>query len=196
MPSTRLRRDHELATGAILVLCLFAVFGPGCQKRTAMAAPPMVIVPATPEDATPPPVIPAAQPHPEPSEPVTRTDASVPAPPAVKKPHKKNPAPVTTPESADTSPTSKPTAPQISSGVSPAALAALQQKAQSKVAATEKNLLQAAGRQITAAQHDESEKIRSFLSQAQTAANASDWALASNLAEKAYVLSVDLLNSF
>lgn len=196
MPSTRLRLDGRTATAAALVLCLFAVFGAGCQKRTAMAAPPVVIVPATPENPTPPPVTPATQPQPEPTEPALAVDTSVPANPPAKKPHRKNPAPATTPEATDTDEAPKPAVPQMSPEVSPQALAALQRKAQSQMAATEKNLLQAEGRQLTPAQHDESEKIRSFLSQSQTAANASDWALASNLAEKAYVLSVDLLNSF
>jgi len=196
MPSSRLRGDDRMAVAAILVLCLSALLGAGCQKRTAMAAPPVVIVPATPENPAPPPVSPAAQPQPEPGETATTTDTSAPANPPAKKPRKKNPSPAAAPEATETPEASKPAAPQMSPQVSPSALAALQQKAQSQVAATEKNLLQAAGRQLTPAQHDESEKVRSFLTQAQVAATASDWALASNLADKAYVLSVDLLNSF
>jgi hypothetical protein len=196
MHNTGIYRESGIATTATALLCLVALIGAGCQKRTAMAAPPVVIVPVTPENPTPPPITPPAQPQPEASEPVTTEDTSVPANTPTKKPHKKSSPPAGTPQPTDTSAASKVAAPQMSPQLSPEALTALQQKAQSQVAATEKNLLQAAGRQLSPAQHDESEKVRSFLSQAQLAASASDWVLASNLAEKAYVLSVDLLNSF
>ena len=64
------------------------------------------------------------------------------------------------------------------------------------MSATEENLRKAETHSLTAGQHDTAEKVRSFLAQANAAAKASNWPLASNLADKAHVLSEDLLQSF
>ena len=64
------------------------------------------------------------------------------------------------------------------------------------ITTAEKNLHQADGKRLNAAQKDLTEKISSFLSQAHEAIVADDWVRALNLAEKARVLSAELLKSF
>ena len=53
-----------------------------------------------------------------------------------------------------------------------------------------------AGRRLNAVQDDLAEKVRGFLSQAHEAIRANDWVRAQNLAEKAQVLSAELVKSF
>jgi hypothetical protein len=48
---------------------------------------------------------------------------------------------------------------------------------------------------LSAAQQDLVEKIRSFVSQSRDASKSGDWARAQNLAQKARLLSIELLNS-
>jgi hypothetical protein len=64
------------------------------------------------------------------------------------------------------------------------------------MSAAERNLAQVAGKQLSAGQQDLAEKIRSFLSQSRDASKSGDWARALNLAQKARLLSVELVNSF
>lgn len=59
----------------------------------------------------------------------------------------------------------------------------------------EKNLQLATGKQLRAAQKDLVEKISGFLGQAHEAILADDWIRAQNLAEKALVLSTELVKS-
>jgi len=56
-------------------------------------------------------------------------------------------------------------------------------------------LQQANGRQLSAGQQDLVEKIHSFLDQARDASKGGDWARAQNLAQKARLLSTDLVDS-
>jgi hypothetical protein len=56
-------------------------------------------------------------------------------------------------------------------------------------------LAQANGKQLSAGQQDLEEKIRSFLVQSRDASKSGDWARAQNLAQKARLLSVELVNS-
>jgi len=60
----------------------------------------------------------------------------------------------------------------------------------------EHNLQFANGKQLSAAQKDLTEKIKGFLSQSHEAIMADDWVRAQNLAEKARVLSAELVKSF
>lgn len=63
------------------------------------------------------------------------------------------------------------------------------------IADAEGNLDRATGRQLSASQHDLAEKIRGFLDQARGAIRSADWTRAKNLSQKAYLLSVELVNS-
>jgi len=74
-------------------------------------------------------------------------------------------------------------------------LAEYRRKTEKAVAAAEGNLQRAYGRELSAAQLDLVEKIRGFLAQAREAAQSADWVRARNLAEKAQLLSDELVRS-
>lgn len=103
-----------------------------------------------------------------------------------------NPAPPVTPE---TPPAPKPAPPQIRPRLSPAQAAEYKRKTNEGMAEAEKNLQNAYGRPLTESQRDLVEKIRGFLTQARQAGDAEDWERAANLAEKARLLSEELVNS-
>jgi len=63
------------------------------------------------------------------------------------------------------------------------------------VAAAQANLAQTANKRLSAPQQDLVDKIRSFLDQSADASKSGDWARAQNLAQKARLLSVELVNS-
>jgi len=108
-------------------------------------------------------------------------------------PHK----PVGEPSTAEAEPETPahPPAPQISPQLSPGDQASYARKTGDDIAVAERNLGQASGKQLSAAQQDLVGKIRSFLAQSQEASKGGDWARAQNLAQKARVLSIELLNS-
>jgi hypothetical protein len=92
-------------------------------------------------------------------------------------------------------PSAHPAAPQISPQISPGDQAAYERKTNEDVSVTQKNLDQTKGKQLSAAQRDLVEKIRSFVSQSRDASKGGDWARAQNLAQKARLLSAELINS-
>ena len=189
MPS----RTHRKSLGFAALACALALSSAGCQKRTVQAAPPVVIAPA-PVD-TPPASQPEREtkPGPVPEIPPSTNPAPSPTPPPKPAPRKPAPPPKETPEPEPAPP--KPAAPQMSVQLSPEELAKYQRSTNEDIATAEKNLQQAYGRDLNAAQHDLVEKIRSFLGQAREGIRESDWVRARNLAQKARVLSVDLVNS-
>lgn len=63
------------------------------------------------------------------------------------------------------------------------------------IAVAQANLAKAANKRLSAAQQDLVDKIRSFLAQSGDASKSGDWARAQNLAQKAHLLSVELVNS-
>jgi hypothetical protein len=89
----------------------------------------------------------------------------------------------------------KPAPPQISLQLSPAAQTELEQKTDDNISVAEKNIQQAGAHSLTSSQQDILEKVRAFLAQSREAVTAADWARAEDLSHKAYVLSIDLLNS-
>jgi len=174
----------------------------GCAEKTVHASVPAAPVPteeamrpmttAPDTDAAPPPENAATPP---PALPV----AATPAPPPVTIPATKPSAPrrpVTEQASADTeAQPPRPPAPQISPQLSPDDQATYQHKTGDDISVAENNLQQTNGKQLNAAQTDLAEKIRSFLSQSRDASKDGDWARAQNLAQKARLLSVELINS-
>jgi hypothetical protein len=84
---------------------------------------------------------------------------------------------------------------QITPELSPGDQASYERKTTDDLAVAEKNLGQANGKQLSAAQSDLVAKITSFASQSRDASKSGDWARAQNLAQKARLLSVELLNS-
>jgi hypothetical protein len=186
--------NHSLATG--LLACGLAILSSGCTHRTVHAANPAANVPAakpipaptqteTQPPATPPPVTTA----PPPSD-VNLPGAGIPTESVPPKP-----APPPHKQSNDNAAATRPPAPQISPQLSPSDQAAFEQKTNENIATAEKNLGQASGRSLNPAQNDLVEKIRGFLAQAREAVSQSDWTRAQNLSQKAYLLSVELINS-
>jgi hypothetical protein len=145
-------------------------------------------------DASPPPENAAAPP---PAEPIATAPAPTPAPVSTAPakpvaPRKPSAEPANL--GSDDQP-SRPTAPQISPQLSPADQANYQRKTGEDISAAESNLQQTAGKPLNAAQLDLTEKIRSFLTQSRDASKDGDWGRAQNLAQKARLLSVELINS-
>jgi hypothetical protein len=111
-------------------------------------------------------------------------------------PSSKPPAPRKPPETetAEAEPAHT-AAPQIAPQLSPVDQASYQHKTLDQIAAAEQNLQRANGKRLNAGQQDLIEKIRSFLDQSRDAAKSSDWIRAQNLAQKAQLLSAELINS-
>lgn len=83
----------------------------------------------------------------------------------------------------------------MSPSLTPAEEAAYRQKTNEALAAAEKNLQTVRGKRLNAAQHDLVEKVRGFLAQAREAMATGDWVRAQNLAQKAQVLSQELVST-
>jgi hypothetical protein len=198
MPS----RNTKVTSLTALLACGLSLALSGCEK-TVKAFPPVASAPipqpadskpitniAPDTTATPPEVAEAPPPAPPPTEaaplPVTPT-RSKPVPP----PHKQSAEPQTT----ETPEQSRPPAPQISPEMSPNDKITYAQKTDDDIKLAQKNLQQSADKRLSAAQTDLVEKIKSFVSQSQEASKAGDWARAQNLAQKARVLSVELVDS-
>jgi hypothetical protein len=184
-------RRHELFALGVAATLLAA----GCSKHIVSAAPPSVMAPlpeekpvAPAEPASPPVVMPAPEPPPE-------TAPAEPAPEPARRPvPRPRPAPAETLEAQPTPP--KPAPPQISPQLSAKDLEAAKGRTTSQLKTAEENLQAANGKQLNAAQKDLVGKIRGFLDQSHEAIVADDWIRAENLAEKARVLSVELMKSF
>jgi type IV secretory pathway VirB10-like protein len=176
----------------------------GCNGTSVKAAAPVTTAPAAiaadskpitniaPDtDALPP--VEAVAPPPTPA---ATADAPLPVEPA----HTKPPPPPhrqPTEASSDTQaeqPARTPP-PQISPQLSPGDQASLRRSTGVDAQVAQKNLQQANGKVLNAAQQDLQEKIRSFLAQSDEAGKAGDWSRAQTLAQKARLLSVELVDS-
>ncbi|HEV2288919.1 MAG TPA: hypothetical protein VGR81_08205 [Candidatus Acidoferrales bacterium] len=184
------------AAGAvsILVATLFTMASllSGCSGKKVHAAAP-VTVPAQPP-------VPVAAPE------TTKSPASIPAPntPAPKNPAPSNPPADLTPQPdklkkpavpPPTAEPARPEAPQISPQLSPADQAQLEKETNQLVSDSEQNLHRADGRDLNASQKDMVDKINGWLDQSRDAVRTSDWARAKNLAQKAYLLSIELIKT-
>ena len=180
---------------ALLLAALGLVAGTsGCVKRRVQASPP-VIVPTPSEQPAP------TTPQPE-TKPNTPPETSPPAPVLVVPPPKAPPAKresrtTTPPANPQPDPPAPATAPpQISPRLSAQEQAEAERRTTDDISVAERNLLLVPdSKQLSVAQRDLVEKIRGFLSQAREAIRASDWVRARTLAQKARVLSVELVNS-
>lgn len=178
----------------LVALCVAAAGMAGCaSKHIVKAAPPSV--------STPPPDETAPMPQPEAPPPVTTTEEpapEVPSPAPPPAPGKRPAAPKRPPSETETAePTpAKPAPPQISPQLSASDLEATKKSTTRNITTAEQNLQLANGKPLNAAQKDLTEKIDGFLKQAHEAILADDWIRAQNLAEKARVLSAELVKSF
>jgi hypothetical protein len=90
----------------------------------------------------------------------------------------------------------KPEAPQISPQLSPEEKSRAQSVTDADLRAAQQDLDAASRHTLNAMQQDMTDKIRSFLAQARDAIGVADWLRAKNLAQKAHVLSTELIRSF
>jgi hypothetical protein len=188
--------------GALLA-CALSLTAGGCARRSVHAAAPaaaplsaeserpMTVAPDT--DASPPaetvaapPTLPAAAATPP---------ATVTIPPPKPVPPRRQAGEQASAE-AESELSTHPPAPQISPQLSPGDQASYERKTGEDTSIAEKNLQETSGKQLNAAQQDLVGKIRSFLSQSRDASKDGDLARAQNLAQKARLLSVELINSF
>lgn len=191
MPSHRI----DARVFAALLISGLALSASGCKHNVQAAAP--VASAPVPKPAEPPPQTePAPDVHETPdanstssTPPALNNSSSPPPPPPVHKPKKTEPA-------NEQPETSHPDAPQISPQLSPGDQAAYERATNDDISAAEKNLQSAVGRPLNAAQQDLAEKIRTFVSQSREASKSGDWSRAQNLAQKARVLSAELVGSF
>lgn len=182
--------SHAKLVPALLVLGM-SVGISACNHGKPHAVPPVTTPPAAPVENKPPSTAPAppkieAQPAPAPLP-----ESSS---PNVPRPKPKKPASDQSTDSSADQP-SHPAAPQISPQMSPGDQATLEKKTAEDIAAAEANLAQSKNKPLSAAQQDLVDKIRSFLDQAHEASKSGDWARAQNLAQKAHLLSNELVNS-
>ncbi len=184
-----MRKSHLL-----VLFCAAGLGMTGCAtKHIVRAAPPSVITPPPdeagpmPAPVAPPPVETTSEPPPEPA-------LEVPPAAPVKRPAPPRPR-STPPEAAEPAPP-KPAPPQISPQLSAKDLENAKASTTASITTAEKNLHQADGRALNAAQKDLFDKVNGFLAQAHEAILANDWVRALSLAEKARVLSAELVKSF
>jgi hypothetical protein len=177
----------------LALLCAASAGLFGCaSKHIVRAAPPSVSAPP-PDETAPMPVPEAPPPVATTEEPAPEVPSPVPPPvPGKRPPAPRRPASA---EPADPTP-AKPAAPQLSPQLSARDLQTTKSNTTTNIAAAERNLQLANGKSLNAAQKDLTEKISGFLKQSHEAILADDWVRAQNLADKALVLSAELVKSF
>jgi outer membrane biosynthesis protein TonB len=176
---------------AIALLVLAAAGLSGCRRNIVRAAPPSV---ATPPDTEPfpQPTVVNQQPTPAPSAPPDVTAPPEPVPAVAEQPRPKPPVEA---EAVAPKPEPEPEPLQIAPELSAKAQAAAVRTTTDDIRVAERNLQLAYGRQLNAAQNDLVAKIAGFLAQAHEAIRTGDWVRAQNLAQKAQVLSMELVKS-
>jgi hypothetical protein len=168
---------------ALLLLCASAPILVGCSRNIVRAASPSVVTPPRPE--SPPDAGasgPAAESIPAPEIPQP-APALIPPPAAASAPEPAQPGPAVA-------------MPQITPVLTAADQERLTRLATDQIRIAERNLQTATGRRLNSLQDDLYQKVQGFLSQAHEAIRANDWVRAQNLAEKAQVLSSELVKSF
>jgi len=181
---------HWCAPSLLIAASVFMSGTAGCSHKTVHAAVPKPVPPA-PHQVTLP-----APPDVRDSEPsdveLAFLTVPLPAPPPG---HNAHPAPPVHRASSDSSSSSRPAPPQISPQISQADQAATEKRTNDGIKEAEKNLQQAASHQLSSSQQEMVEKIRGFINQAREALQDADYTRAQNLAQKAQLLSVELVNT-
>lgn len=111
-------------------------------------------------------------------------------------PPEKPSAPHHTSPPAESEASKPPEAPQLSPALSPQDQARAQADVNDGLQTARQNLASVSARRMNSTQQDIADKVRSFMEQTRDAINAGDWNRARNLAEKARVLSIELVHSF
>ncbi len=186
----------------LLVACVLAFAAAACARKNAQAKVPVSAAPTSAEAARPMNAAPdtTAEPPVEAVIPPPALPAAVAPPPPVPIPSKKpaGPRKPVAEQPATEGPAEPPAhspPPQISPQISPGDQAIYERRTSDDIAVAEKNLSDAGGTQQNASQQDLVDKIRSFLAESRQASKDGDWARAQTLAQKARLLSVELINS-
>lgn len=172
-----------------LILGFAVLAAGGCAKKripiTPLAAP--IVVARAMEEVVPPEI--DARPKVEPPWELVIPPPS-PGPPP---PHRASiaPAPAPEPENAEV----KPPAPRMAPRLEPGEENTYKQKTWDAISGAETNLRRTNGHRLNAIQQDLEGKVRGFLGQSREAIGVGDWILALNLAEKALLLSRELVGS-
>ena len=193
-PRTRVQTlTHTFSsTSAFLFIPVFAMIGfGGCPKQpvqpkfvhTGVMQPPHM--PVLDIDSVPPDVSSPELPYIAPQ--MSSALTNPPRPPAARR--------ATTATEPEPEPT-KPEAPQISPQLSAEEKSRAQASIDADVHAAQQALDTASHHALTAAQQDKADKIRRFVTQTHDAVAVSDFLSAKNLAQKAHVLSNELIRSF
>ena len=176
----------------VALVCLTAVGLSGCRRNIVRAAPPSV---ATPPDTEPfpQPTVVTQQPPTPAAEPPDLQPPAQPVPAVADQPRPRAPV-----EAEAVAPKAEPELEpiQIAPELSAKDQAAAVRTTTNDIRVAERNLQVAYGRQLSASQNDLVGKIAGFLGQAHEAIRTGDWVRAQNLAQKAQVLSVQLVKSF
>ncbi len=200
MPS----RKTESALLAAFFLSGLSLSTVGCNRTTVKAAAPVASAPA-PSAADSKPItniapdtdaLPPVETVVPPPTPAATAAAPLPVEPAHTKPPPpphRQPAEASSDTQAEQPARTPP--PQISPQLSPGDQASMRRTTDEDTNVAQKNLRQANGKVLNAAQQDLVEKIRSFLAQSEDAGKGGDWSRAQTLAQKARLLSVELVES-
>lgn len=194
------RHPNARILAVMLLVCGLSLVESACSHKSVHAVAPVAAAPA-PASERPMPLAPdtnASPPEDAPAPaPVIPTKTTTPQPVAIPQtkpapaPHK----PAAQQPEQTSEQTAHPPAPQISLQISPGDQAKYERETNEDISVAERNLQQASGKQLSAAQQDLVEKIRSFLNQSRDAGKGGDWTRAQNLAQKARLLSDELVNS-
>src|SRR3984885_4162301 len=199
MPS----RKTESALLAAFFLSGLSFSVTGCDRTTVKAAAPVTAAPApSAADSKPitnvapdPDALPPVEAVAPPPTPAATTAAPLPVEPAHTKPP---PPPHRQPSEASSDTQAEQPArtppPQISPQLSPGDQATMRHSTGEDVIVAQKNLQQANGKGLNAAELDRQEKLRRCHAQAEAARKAGDWSRAQTLAQKARLLSVELVD--
>lgn len=177
---------------APLLLCsaiLLAAGTTGCPKKLVWATVPKPAPVQRSASVLPePPEV-----HPEEPGEIELAYVTLEPPPAPPEPAAHAPAP--SHHASDSAPSTRPAPPQISPQISPADQEAYQKRTNDSISEAQKNLQHTSGHQLSSSQQEMVDKIRAFISQAQDAVQSDDYPRAQNLAQKAQLLSVELVNT-
>jgi hypothetical protein len=185
---------------ALLAVCASLGCG-GCLHEKVQAAAPVTVAPG-PDAERPMNVAPdtdALPPQPaDAAAPAVPADTGAPSLNSIARPKMPLPPPkppLEQPSEPSTEASAHPPAPQISPQLSPADQQNYERQTNDDVSVAQKNVQQTNGRHLNAAQQYLLENVRSYLAQSRDAMKAGDWERAEKLAQKARVLSAELVSS-
>ena len=180
---------------ALLLVCASAPILAGCGRNIVRAASPSVVTaPPVESSAASGHSEPEAEPIPAPEIPQPAADLA-PAPAIEPEPPPSRPVAAVAPAQPP-QPVPAVAPPRISPVLTVADQERLTRLATDQIRVAERNLQTATGRRLNSVQDDLYQKVQGFLSQAHEAIRGNDWVRAQNLAEKAQVLSAELVKSF